>query len=171
MQYFDLIRNRHSIRGFDGRPVDDAKLTKILEAANAAPSAGNMQAYEIYVVRHVRQRAALSQAACTQGFILTAPVVLVFCANPARNEERYGERGRSLYCIQDATIAAAFAMLAIVDLGLATVWTGAFDPDAVRNVLGAPGGETPVVILPVGYPAAQPEFRPRRSVDDLVHRL
>ncbi len=171
MEFCDLIETRHSIRGFQGRDVEQAKLRKILETANAAPSAGNQQAYDIYVVTDVRQRSALSRAALAQGFVLTAPVALVFCANPARNEDRYGERGRTLYSIQDATIAAAFAMLAVFDQGLATVWTGAFDPDEVRRIVGAPQHATPVVILPIGYPAAEPEPRVRRPLEDLVHFL
>ncbi len=169
MEYSDLIETRRSIRGFEGREVEHGKLGKILETANTAPSAGNQQAYEIYVVTDVRQRSALSRAALAQGFVLTAPVVIVFCANPARNEDQYGERGRTLYCIQDATIAATFAMLAAFDQGLATVWTGAFDPDEVRRIVGAPQHTTPVVILPIGYPAAEPEPRVRRPLDDLVH--
>lgn len=168
MEYFDLIRNRHSIRCFSGQPVEPTKLRAILEAANRAPSAGNMQAYEVYVVRDVRKRSELSRATCAQGHVLTAPVSIVFCANPVRNEE-YGERARSLYCIQDATIAAAFALLAVYDVGLMSVWTGSFDPDAVRHVVGASEDETPVAILPIGYPAGQPEIRDRRALEDLVH--
>ncbi len=169
MEYFDLIDRRHSMRGFEGRDVEKAKLRKILEAANSAPSAGNLQAYEIYVVTDVRHRSALSRAALAQGFVLTAPVSLVFCANPRRNEEKYAQRGRTLYAIQDATIAAVFAVLAAVDLGLGTVWTGAFDADEVRHIIGAPPEMTPVVILPIGYPAAEPEPRVRRPLEDLVH--
>jgi nitroreductase len=170
MDYFEVIRTRHSIRNFQPRAVEQEKLRQILEAANAAPSAGNQQAYEIYVVTKVTQRSALSRAANAQGFVLAAPVSLVFCADPARNEERYPARS-GLYSIQDATISCTFAMLAATDLGLATVWTGAFDPDEVRCVVGAPPRQTPVAILPVGYASAHPEERERRSIEDLVHFL
>ncbi len=50
MDFFEVIRSRRSIRRFEVRPVEEEKLSAILEAANAAPSAGNLQAYEIYVV-------------------------------------------------------------------------------------------------------------------------
>jgi len=39
-----------------------------------------------------------------------------------------------LYCVQDATLAAAYAQLAATALGLATCWVGAFDEAAVRRV-------------------------------------
>jgi nitroreductase len=171
MDFFKVVANRHAIRGFDRRPVEEEKLRAILEAANAAPSAGNRQAYDIYVVTDVRKRSALCRAAGAQGFVLTAPVCLVFCASPFRNEDKYGSRGRNLYSVQDATIACCFAMLAAVAQGLATVWTGAFDPDEVREVIGAPEDSTPVAILPVGYGAAEPEPRDRRPLEDLVHRV
>jgi nitroreductase len=170
MDYFEVIRTRHSIRNFQPRPVEKEKLRQILDAANAAPSAGNLQAYEIHVVTKVTQRSALARAANGQGFVLAAPVSLVFSADCARNQERYSARS-GLYSIQDATIACTFAMLAAADLGLATVWTGAFDPKEVRRVVGAPEQATPVAILPIGYAAAGPEPRERRTIEDLVHFL
>ncbi len=171
MDLFDVIRARRSIRAFQNRPVEPHKLQAILEAANAAPSAANLQCYEIYVVTDVRQRSALARAAGAQGFVLAAPVSLVFCSNPKRTEERLGKRGKTLYPIQDATIAATFAILAAAALGLGTAWAGSLDPDAVRDVIGAPQCETPLVVLPIGYAAEQPEPKERRSLDDLVHRL
>lgn len=171
MEYFDLIQNRHSTRAFNQREVEEQKLRCVLEAANRAPSAGNLQAFDIYVVRDVRKRAALARAAGAQGFVLAAPVCLVFLANPSRSCAEYGERGRTLYPIQDATIACTFAMLAAVNVGLATVWTGSFDPDQVRTVLGAPAEATPVSLLPLGYTDVEPEIRDRRPLEQIVHRL
>jgi nitroreductase len=142
-----------------------------LAAVNRAPSAANFQAYEIFVVTQVRHRAALAKAACAQGFVLAAPVSLVFCANPERNYERFGERGRTLYSVQDATIACAYAQLAASALGIGTVWVGAFDPDAVRQVVGASEEMTPVAILTLGYTEGDPEIKERRPLSDLVHKL
>jgi nitroreductase len=56
-------------------------------------------------------------------------------------------------------------------LGLATVWVGAFDDEAVHRAIGAPEGILPVAILPIGYAAEQPELTPRRRLSDLVHEL
>jgi nitroreductase len=169
MEFFDLIRQRHSIRAFDDRRgLEQDKLEAILNAARSAPSAGNLQSYEVYVVKQVRQRAALAKAACAQGHVLVAPVSLVFCAHAARGVEKFGERA-NFYSIQDATIACAFALLAACDLKLATVWVGSFDPDAVRQVIGAPADQFPTSILPLGYPDGEPEVKERRSFEDIVH--
>ena len=170
-EFFEVLDGRHSMRVFNSRPVEPEKLTRILEAARSAPSAGNLQSYEIYVVTAVRKRAALAQAAGGQGFVLAAPVDLVFCANPARAREQYGERGERLYALQDATIACTFAMLAGVALGLSNVWVGAFNPFDVGRVIAAPEDQLPVAILPLGYAAAPPETRERRAFNDLVHMV
>ena len=171
MDFFELIRARRSVRAYRSEPVEEEKLRKILEAANLAPSAGNLQAYEIYLVRDRKVRLALARAALDQSFISEAPVALVFCAHPERSAIKYGRRGVRLYALQDATIACTFAMLAAAELGLATVWVGAFDDEGVRRAIGAPEAHQPVAILPIGYPTEQPAPAPRRSLEDLVHEI
>jgi nitroreductase len=96
-------------------------------------------------------------------------VVLIFCAHPARSQEKYSERGVGLYCIQDATIACTFAMLAAKALGLDTVWVGAFDEVQVSKIAHIPTDLRPVVMLPIGYAGRVPSVRPRRALGDLVH--
>jgi nitroreductase len=169
MEFFDVIKNRHSIRTFSDQPVEDEKLKQILETANLAPSAGNLQAYEIYVVTDAKKRDGLSCAALAQEYVAVAPVALVFCTHPELTEGRYTERGTRLYTVQDATIACSFAMLAATNLGLGSVWVGTFDEKVVRLVIGAPDSQVPVVILAIGYAAEFPEQHPRRPLDQLAH--
>lgn len=171
MDYFELIRRRRSIRAFARKPVEDAKLQQILEAARLAPSAGNLQAYEIYVAQRPEVRAALAAAALGQDFIRQAPVALVFCTHPRRSSVRYGDRGSRLYALQDATIACTFAMLAAAALGLGTVWVGAFRDEDVWKAIGSPRDQQPIAILPVGYPAESPAPTDRRPLKEFVHWL
>jgi nitroreductase len=169
MDFFKTVEERRSMRKYTDKPVENEKINRILETANRAPSAGNLQGYEIYIVRKLEQRQMLVKAALDQEFLAEAPVVLVFCANPARSAERYSERGIELYCIQDATIACAFAMLAAKAQGLDTVWVGAFDESAVSELVHIPTNLRPVVLLPIGYAGKVPSMRPRRELRDLVH--
>ena len=171
MEFFDVVNNRKSVRAYAAQPVEDEKLHSILEAANRAPSAGNFQAYEIYLVRSPKVLRALGSAALGQLFVASAPVALVFCAHPARAARRYGERGKQLYAVQDATIACTYAMLASTALGLATAWIGAFDENKVRSAIGGPEDQIPVAILPIGYHAEKPTPTSRRSLEDLVHSV
>ncbi len=169
MEFFDVLAKRHSIRAFKKREVEEDTLRKILEAANSAPSAGDLQAYEIVVVKGKEKRRALARTALNQEFIAEAPVVLVFLINPKRTRRRYGLRGMHLYCIQDAAIAASYAQLAATALGLGSVWVGAFDAAEVSKLVRAGEGLTPVALMPLGYPDEEPEPTPRRRLDDLVH--
>ncbi len=170
MDFFELIKTRCSMRAFTPQAVEDEKLQRILESINLAPSAGNLQAYEVYLVTRPEERTALMHAAWDQAFVAQAPVVLVFCTHAARSA-KYGARGADLYCLQDATIACTYAMLAATALGLGSVWVGAFDDDAVWRALGSPQGQRPVAMLPIGYPAQEPKYRQRRALKDLIHRL
>lgn len=169
MDFFDLVQKRQSIRSFQAKKVEEENLKKILEAANRAPSAGDLQAYEIVVIRNSDQKRKLYQAALEQEAVLEADVVLVFFANPSRSSAKYGERSRKLYSLQDATIAASYAQLAVSNLGLGCVWIGAFDENEVKEICQAPKDLRPITIMPIGYPAEKPEKTPRRDLKDLVH--
>jgi len=166
MGFLELAEKRHSIRDFTEQPVEEETLQKILAAANIAPSAGNLQAFKIAVVRDPGARKALSEAAMGQMFVSIAPVALVFFADLKRSSGRYGGKGRSLYAVQDATIACAYAQLAAEELGLSSVWVGAFGEKDVCRLLNAPRDLKPVAILPLGYAAELPFLTKRRGIQD-----
>jgi nitroreductase len=168
MDFFEAVAARRSIRAYEPREVEQEKLQKILECINASPSAGNLQGYQVLVVKDAKKRQALAKASLDQKQLVEAPVVLAFLQDPGRAARKYGQRGKSLYSLQDATIACAYAQLAATSLGLATCWIGAFEDDAVARVLGTKGGLLPVALLPVGYAAESPAPTSRRSLDDLV---
>jgi len=168
IDFFDVVRFRRSVRSFQTAGVSDDDLQAVLDAMNHAPSAGDLQAYEVVVVREAGQRRRLARASHDQLFVADAPVVIVFFMNPDRGRHKYGSREDALYACQDATIAAAYAQLAAAALGLGSVWVGAFDDDAVCRVVDAPVGLRPSSLLVVGHPAEVPEPTPRRAIDDLV---
>lgn len=171
MDFFETLQARHSIRAYASTPVETDKLGQLLEAVVQAPSAGNMQAFEVYIVTQSDQRKELAAAAWDQDFIAQAPVSLIFCAHADRSSAKYGRRGAELYCLQDATIACTYAMLGATALGLSTVWVGAFEEGQVSDIISAPQTHRPVAILPVGYSAEAPRVRSRRSLSDLVHKV
>ncbi|OQA41185.1 MAG: Oxygen-insensitive NADPH nitroreductase [Chloroflexi bacterium ADurb.Bin325] len=170
MELSELIHARRSVRAYQDRPVEAEKVKTLLDLVDRAPSAGNLQAYEIYRVSAPRVRAALARAA-DQSFIAQAPLILVFFANPGRSARKYGTRGKELYALQDATIAATYAMLVAQDLGLSTVWIGAFDDAGVTAAVSAPGDWVPIAVLPIGYAAEKPDASSRRNLAELVHDL
>ncbi|MBI2933578.1 MAG: nitroreductase family protein [Planctomycetes bacterium] len=170
MEFSTLLDRRRSIRAFGKAPVDDGEIQAVLEAADSAPSAGDLQAYEVVCVKRADTRALLATAALGQEFVAEAPIVLVFFADPARSSGRYGRRGAELYGLQDATIACAYAQLRAADLGLGSVWVGAFDEAEVARAVRAPAGLRPVALLPIGHPAESPEPTPRRGAANIVRK-
>ena len=72
-------------------------------------------------------------------------------ADPARSNERYGERGAQLYCIQDTAVAAENMILAAYGLGIDSCWVGAFDEIEVQRAVEAPPRLRAVAIICLGY--------------------
>jgi nitroreductase len=166
----DAIKDRRSIRRFAPRDIPSATLSRLLEAASMAPSAGNRQPWFFYVVGNADTRQELAKAAFGQSFLVEAPVNIVVCAEPERSSARYGERGANLYCLQDTAAAVQNLLLMAEGLGLATCWVGAFDEKGVCQVLDIPRGRRPVAIIPVGYSnLTKPPHPPaRRALTEIV---
>jgi nitroreductase len=47
---YEAVRSRRSVRGFLSRPVPAAALTRVLSAALRAPSGGNLQPWQVYLL-------------------------------------------------------------------------------------------------------------------------
>ena len=167
MEFFDVIHKRQSIRKWQDKPIEQTALNCIFEAIRLAPSAGNFQAYEVYVAKSEDWRKAIAAATWDQGFIAGAPVILVFCSHAERCEYP----GAQTYAMEDTTIACTFAMLATTDLGLGAVWIGAFDPKKMAEVLSLPEGQVPIALLPLGYPAEKAERTSRRKIEEFVRAV
>lgn len=166
---FDAIKGRRSVRGFKKDEIPQATVTRLMEAACYAPSAGNRQPWQYYIVTHEAKKEELAAAALGQTFVASAPVAIVVCAQPEVSGARYGARGVELYCLQDTAAAVQNILLAADALGLGTCWVGAFNEEEVSGVLDLPGDTRPVAIIPVGYPAQESSPPPRRPVEDVVY--
>lgn len=171
MDFYDVIDKRRSVRAFQDRPVDPKLLKKILDTVVLAPSAGNLQAYKITIVRDQAVKEGLASAAFGQGQVAHAPAVLVFSADQKASEMKYGERGMEFYSMQDATIAAAYCQLAATAEGLASVWVGGFDTLEASRLISASSYEVPVALIPLGYPAESPARGRRRPLRELVREM
>ena len=168
MNFKDVLEGRRSVRRYSDQPAERDLIVSLLEAAETAPSAGNLRAREYYVVTSPELRSALSAAAYSQEHVATAPVVVVVCADPVRSRRRYGDRGQ-LYSIQDAAAATICIILAAFDSGLGSCWTGAFDETMVSEILDLPGRLVPTAIVSIGWPDERPAPSPERDMTEVVH--
>jgi nitroreductase len=164
MDTMETIRQRRSVRSYDGREVEDEKLQQVLEAARLAPSAGNRQEWKFVVVRDAGLREQLVAAARGQEFVGQAPVVIAACA---ADTEHVMTCGFASYVV-DLSIAIDHMTLAARDLGLGTCWIGAFEQDKVRAILDIPASVQIVGLLPMGYPTEWPPARDRRALEDIA---
>jgi nitroreductase len=167
MNFTDALTGRRSVRRYKDLPVSRDVVAWLIDAAEAAPSAGNLRARKYVVVAKEEMRRALSIAAYNQSQVAEAPVIIVVCADVLRSSSRYGDRG-SLYSIQDATAAVMCILLAAHDRGLGTCWVGAFDDDVVREALSLEENVLPVAIISVGYPDESPSPARRRDLGEIV---
>jgi len=164
MDFYDVIRQRRSVRAYRNDPIDEEKLARVLEAARLAPSAANRQPWRLLVIRHAGLRAKLLEAYSQQWFA-DAPVIVCACARP---DEAWQRSDGKNYGDVDVTIAMDHLILAAAAEGLGTCWIGAFKPDRLREVLALPEGLEPVALTPLGYPAESPEARPRKPLEETV---
>jgi nitroreductase len=167
--FLTFLSARSSVLEYEETPLSEDEITYIVSCAGTAPSAGNLEAWDVVIVTDAEVRFALAEAAFGQEHVGTAPALFVTCANYVRSMSQYGERG-ILYAVEDATIACTYMMLAAHSHGLSSCWTGAFDEDEVREILGLPPHIRPIAILATGYgrpPVRRPE---RMEIGEHLHR-
>ena len=165
MEFYEVIRNRRSIRKYQDRAIPEDVLRRVLDAARIAPSAANRQPWHYYVIRDEELKSKLRGAYGKEWFY-TAPVVICACA--VRGEAWRRKMDGKIYADVDVTISMDHLILAAEAEGLGTCWIAAFDPAVTSDVLGLPEGEEPVVMTPLGYPAEDQAPTPRKDLDAIV---
>jgi len=195
MEFSDVIKNRVSCRRYNGGVVEQDLVDKILNAMILAPTAGHLQAYRVKVfIGGGRKAEAIEKSGgtgCSDVIekigetagqaerVKGAGAAIVFFAVP-KDASKYGERGEKVFALQDATIACSYAQLAACDLGLASLWIGAFDEKRLREVCGVEGsgepqagdavlaGLEPVSILILGYSDEELKRAERKDLKNLL---
>lgn len=160
------IDQRASVRQYTDDPVTDDEVRSILRAAMAAPSAGNQQPWEFYVVRDAQRRQDLAACSPYAKPCLRAPLVIAFCQ---RSDVKWPQM-----VAQDMGACVENALLRATELGLGTVWMGIYpEPDrtqAVGKVLALPAELQTFALVAVGHPANQVEAQgPSRYDENRIH--
>lgn len=172
----DSIQHRRSVREFLDQPVEDAKLNEILEAARLAPSGNNKQPWHFIVIKDQGMKNAVATATNNQLWIASVLVVIVAVADMlARSEDFAGmvvDEETSIFdlkrIVRDTAIAVTHILLEVDHQGLGACWCGAFTQRGIRPVLGIPEEKFVVAVIPIGYPAKQPQGKTRKSLEEIV---
>jgi nitroreductase len=178
---------------FTNKPISDAHLQIILNAANMAPSAHNQQSWRFIIIKGEKKRELVelvnSKAAefpksssvllrMASRSIAGAPAVIAVA-----NTGELIEHGTKLFQIerdraydffrtmeiQSSAAAVQNLLLAATSLGLATVWLGILFliKDEVLQLLEQPQGEF-MAVIPIGYPAKESKGPEKRPLDIIV---
>ena len=150
MDFYELIRNRESIRNYDPeRPLEKDVLYRILEAGRLAPSAVNFQPWRFLVISSEEMLAKV-RPCYGRDWFSGAPHILVVVGFPDEAWVREKDGYNSLET--DLTIAMDHMILAAEYEGVATCWVGAYDPYLLREALSLKENEIVYSITPLGYP-------------------
>lgn len=181
MDYSNIMKNRSSCRDFSDKPVDEAVLQRLLEAAVNSPSSGGFQNYSIIKVTDPQRKQSLAKLCRNQGFIGKAPVNLVFCIDLHR-ERRIAESYSVLPNIQydyesflmyvmDAAIAAQTLCMAAETEGLGSVVIGNIitNQNQVAELLSLPKQVLPVLMVSLGHRKNKGALSGKYPASILVH--
>jgi len=166
LDFFEVIRNRRSIRKYQDKSVEKETLQKILEAARLAPSAMNRQPYQLIVVS---KKDVLSKinSACNQDW--KAPIMIAMVSIP---KEAWVRDDGEEYWKADAAIAMHQVSLAAFAEGLGTCWIAAFKEKEVKELLGVDSGSRIPFLSPLGYPAENKgPITNRKTLESLIHNV
>ncbi len=146
----NAIFKRTSVRSFENREVESEKIEKILQAAFAAPTATNQQAWEFYIVTNKETLQQLGKVTQYSTPAANAPAAVVICYN--RNRLKVPKMADI-----DCAIATENIWLECEELGLGGVMLGIAPFEdrmtALAKILNLPENIVPFTIFPFGYPA------------------
>jgi len=178
MEFLNIVAGRRSIRRYQEKEVPDELLEEVLEAVRWTPSGGNIQPWEIIVVRKPDTKNLLQETLGgynpARKAIVAAPLLLVLCGkvkipDTYKKDKDISTKYGDWWFMFHLGSAAQSLALAAHALGLGTVMVGFFDHDRVKEILKVPEGYEVVLMTPLGYPASTPKPPPRREPDEFSH--
>lgn len=174
MNFYEIACNRQSCRKYDAqKPVEQEKLTAILESARLAPSACNGQPYHITLCRGetAKQVAKATMGMGMNKFAADAPVLLVISEKPYVKSAALGAKVKGNdYRSIDIGIVAAYITAEAAAQGLGSCILGWFDNDDICKLCHLDG--TVRLVITLGYAKDEPlRNKKRKAMDELVTEL
>ncbi|VVC04627.1 Coenzyme F420:L-glutamate ligase [Candidatus Burarchaeum australiense] len=164
MDFFELIKSRHSVRSFDSRPVGEALIEKILDAARLAPSAKNTQPWRFFVAldKGAKEKVVKTMAAHNQ-WAMDAGAIIVVLA-----DMDYGHKKETKNYLIDIGLCLENLLLAAEDVGLGACPCTNFQNELLDKELGLPSNLNSIVVVAVGHKKGEPEIHEKKSVQEVV---
>ncbi|MCE9683905.1 oxygen-insensitive NADPH nitroreductase [Halomonas alkalisoli] len=175
----ELLKSHRSIRKFTDRKIPHELLLELIHAGQAAATSSHVQAYSVIHVKDPANRELIAELAGGQTYVATASDFLVFCADmkrPTEASERTGAnvvRGMTeqlLVASVDTALMAQNVAIAAESEGLGICYIGGVrnNPQAISDLLRLPEHVYPVFGMCLGYPAHEPDVKPRLPVEAIL---
>jgi nitroreductase len=165
MDALETIFTRRSIRKFLPKAVRREEIEDLLQAAMAAPSAGNAQPWLFLVITDKMKLAQIPSIHPYAAMCPEAAAAILVCSDP-RVEKHAG------FWPQDCSAATQNLLLAARARELGTVWCGVYPTETImrafRTMFGLPEVVTPFALVALGHPG-QPFDRRNRYDAAKVH--
>jgi len=181
MDLYDLMMKRRSVRNFKDQPIPEEVIRQLVDAANNAPSGGNIQPVSIILIQEQENRQILSEMVGNQPWVKNAPLSMIFCLDFNRvkrwaamnGTEFQGEQALAHFLISYADVMCAAQSVVVLaeSLGLGSVYVGTIQSqmDEARERYSIPDFVLPLMILSLGYPKSVPRTIPKLKPDVIVH--
>ncbi|MCL4112399.1 UNVERIFIED_CONTAM: hypothetical protein GTU68_007237 [Idotea baltica] len=177
----ELMLKHRSIRKFKDDSISTADLERLILAGQAAASSSFIQAYSIIRITDKSVRAQIAEVAGGQQWINETPEFLIYCADLKRIElaciqqEQGALEGHTEHFIAatvDVALVAQNVLLAAESIGLGGVYIGGIrnNPQDLAEILELPDQVYPVFGMCLGYPAIDPDVKPRFPVASVLHQ-
>jgi len=178
MELSQAIKERHSVRRFEEKPIPHEVIEEIVDIARFAPSWKNTQIARYIIVEDREKIAALASDPCTFNFtfnaktILSAQAVCILTYVKGRSgferDGSYSSPKGDRWQNFDCGLFAGDFVLAAHERGIGTVILGYFDEEEIRKVIDLPENQGIGCIIPMGYPKFPADATPRKEVSELV---
>jgi nitroreductase len=168
VETWDAIRSRRNVRSYEGRPISEPDLERILDAGRRSPSSNNQQEWGFVVVTDPDRLRALAEVWKYARHVARSAATVALIAEAATNPD---DREVIQYDLGQATMSM---MLAAADLGIGSGHAAVGDQELARTILGFPDDRRCEWLIAFGYPADRPlgpiANPKRRPIEELVHR-
>ncbi|HOK03653.1 MAG TPA: nitroreductase family protein [Victivallales bacterium] len=165
MNFFELIRNRRSVRRFKNKKIEEEKIRLLEESALRAPSSRGLNPWKFLFVKDKELIAKFAKAKEHGAeFLKGAQLAVVVCA----------DRDVSDVWIEDCSIASIYIQLAAEELGLGSCWAQIRNRfrnkdekarDYLAKLLSLPENIEIESIIGIGYPLYKPKPVPEEKLE------
>lgn len=158
MDAYTAIMTKRDTRDYDGRPIEEAHLQRILQAGRMAGSSKNEQPIRLIVIREAEQKRRLAACGDFTTHLPASPLVIVIVRSEGSRPFDAGRTGQNM-------------MIAANALGIASCPVGIQHDDEAREVLRLPPDRIVAMAITFGYPAGgrvQGRGERRLTLDEYV---